>query len=133
MITNDKKTNYKNISEIEKIVDGLILKNKEKLKQTNLKPIDSKKFSSFHNKNKSIFYLKKIKNNKEDEIEKFSAEIIARARNNLGEKSVNKKFYEKTPKLEIQQKIHFSKPKINLIIGRKNKVDENINKIQRIY
>jgi flagellar protein FlaI len=131
LIKKNKKTDYKDIYEIEKIVDEIIFKNKKKLERPGLNSIDQDKFNPKNTKNKTIFYFKKNKNKKDDISKRFSVEIISRARKNLGEKSIGKKFNKITPELKIEQKIHLTKPKIWLRFDRKNKEKENENKIKK--
>jgi flagellar protein FlaI len=131
LIKKNKKTDYKDIYEIEKIVDEIIFKNKKKLERPGLNSIDQDKFNPKNTKNKTIFYFKKNKNKKDDISKRFSVEIISRARKNLGEKSIGKKFNKITPELKIEQKIHLTKPKIWLRFDRKNKEKEKENKIKK--
>ncbi len=125
MITKNKRTKYRKIPEIEKLVDEIILNNEAKLKKINSNLINSEKFLSLYTKNKIIFYFKKHKNIINDASKKFSFEIISRARKNLGEKPVGRKFYEKTPEIQLKQRIKSHKHKIKFSIGKKNKVIEN--------
>ncbi|MCJ7570295.1 MAG: type II/IV secretion system ATPase subunit, partial [Candidatus Thermoplasmatota archaeon] len=131
MSKKNKKTNYNDISKIEKLVDEIILKNKGKLEQTVLNSIDSKKFPPGNTKEKSIFYFKENKNNKQDTSHKLSTELISKARKNLSEKPLDKKSYEITPELELEHKVHRSKPKTRIRIRKKNRVNENTEKIQK--
>ncbi len=130
MSKDDKK--YENISEVEKLVDEIILKNKEKLQQTYFNSITSEKLTTKNIKNNGVFYIKKDEKNKHDKSEKLSGEIISQARENLGEKPLNKKFNKKMPELEIvENKDCEPKPKMRFRFGRKNRIDENAYKLQR--
>jgi len=128
---DNKKTKYYNISDIEKFVDEINLKNKAKLEQTYLNSINLEELTPKNTKNKSIFYFKKNKTSRQDTSEKLSYEIISQARKNLGEKPVRKKIYEITPELELEKKVYESKPKIRIRVGRKNRFDEDLDKIQK--
>ena len=131
MSKDNKKIKYHNNSNIDEIVDELILKNKTKLEQTYLNPINLEILTPKDTKNKSIFYFKKNKTNIQDKSEKLSYEISSQARKNLGKKPVRKKIYEITPELELEKKVYKSKQKIRIRVGRKNKVDKDLDKIQK--
>ncbi len=122
------KSYSRNVSEIEYIVDELILKNKGKLDKTYLNSINPDKFFSKKLVNKGIFYFKKDVNKNDNKLKKYSSEIITRARKNLGEKSFSKKIYDITPELEIEKKAPKSKTKIWSWIGKNYKTKINKDK-----
>ena len=113
---------YNNLSEVEKLVDEIIIKNKEKLEKYRNEDIDTNRFS-LKNKNKDyLFYLKKI--NKKTSEKKLSSKIISQARENLGEEPLSE---EEVKRLE-QEIDNFKQEPIDKktrkkFFARKNKGD----------
>ncbi len=97
--TKNKLKEHKNIAEVERLVDQIITKNREKLDEAYKKEIQSNRFS-INNKINSSFYLKKNKEKKKSH-KGISNKIISQARANLGEKPIKKEAF--TPPFETKE------------------------------
>jgi type IV secretory pathway ATPase VirB11/archaellum biosynthesis ATPase len=127
-----KNKKYNNVCEVERLVDEIILKNKEKLEKTYLNSINSDGISPKNIKNNGFFYIKKDEKNKHNKQEDLSNTIISQARDNLGEKPLEKKYEKKIPKLQIKkEKTDDEKAKIRFRLGKKSKNYENQDKLQK--
>jgi flagellar protein FlaI len=95
-LDKNSTTSKNNILEIEKLIDQIISKNKQKLQQTYLQSIEKNNLNS--NKRR-IFYIKKQNKTKIDN--KISGEIISQARKNLREEPLEEDSEEEIQELEV--------------------------------
>ncbi|RLF52067.1 MAG: hypothetical protein DRN24_03880, partial [Thermoplasmata archaeon] len=101
----EKATNHQyNTSEIEQIIDEIIVKNKEKLDKIYEKEIDTIKLAFRDRRDNTIFYLRKKTDKKPVNIKEIHKEIIAEAKNKLGETaSKSKTEKDKTAETEVKK------------------------------
>ena len=101
----EKATNHQyNTSEIEQIIDEIIVKNKEKLDKIYEKEIDTIKLAFRDRGDNTIFFLRKKTDKKPVNIEEIHGEIIAEAKNKLGETaSKSKTEKDKTAEAEVKK------------------------------
>jgi len=84
---NTSNNQHSDINEIEKMIDKIILKNKNKIDELHAKEseINVDRLSIKNKHGDTLFYLKKRSKKDPGETEVLSGEIIEKARSNLGE------------------------------------------------
>ena len=114
---------YQDISQIDVIVDEILLKNKDRLDKIRLEEIDVEKFSLKNKKVDTFYYLRKKSNKKRRnaiDSKKLSKIIISEARANLGEDPLEV-LYKTKENSKNHRKFSILKNKKSIRFGKKNK------------
>jgi len=111
---NQKNSNaFSDTNKIEKIIDEIILKNKEKLNKIQEKEFELNidRFSIKNKNGDTIFYIRKSSMKKTDDIKVSSGELLEKANVNPGEEALpkEKKIKEKIKSKIISNKFFFKK------------------------
>ena len=124
--------NYHKISQIEFIVDEILLKNKDRLDKIQSKEIDVEKFSLKNKKGDIFYYLRKKSHKKRKnaiDSKELSKIIISEARANLGKDPLEIEYKINIPSKNFG-KIRFLKHKKRIKFGNRNKKYDKEHRIK---
>jgi len=121
-IDEESRSENKDFSkeQIDKLINKIILKNREKLEENHQKQKDAEYFTKVLEDRERIYYLKNSEDKKKKTQESISGKIINEAREKLGKDPVELDSEElKKPDLSKDEDKQSKKKKLKIIIGKK--------------